>query len=450
MPFSSPSYPYYSSSSSSSARYFFFVVFYLLGDGAGAQKSDADTWSPPNVGGVTFRPAVAIVIGVFSIMFALTFLLLIYAKFCHTNSSAVTAAAASSELLGAEDSGNGRFLVPGLHCSSGIDNTVIESLPFFRFSALRGVRAGLECAVCLSKFTDAEKLRLLPKCRHAFHLNCVDRWLESHSSCPLCRAKVKAEDAALFKCSASARLLFASDSSDALDLFVEREIEGDGDSRVASSRFSFRKISDRSAAKLGQNDHEMPMLETGDGGGQFLHKFKHKIIVSDVVFKSRWSDVNSSDLMTLSSEMLSKDWNLEPIGSAAFAAEGRASIDEKVIKIKQEMEKKRILEIKASQIQKTHSSSLASIPSNTSRAAAAAAAAAALISSPNRSMSEITNLSRFRQQAKADYGGGATSEDEKVRRVWLPIAQRTVQWFAGRDQRRSSETETSHGGITSV
>ncbi|KAG6490889.1 E3 ubiquitin-protein ligase ATL42-like [Zingiber officinale] len=438
MPFSSLSYPYHFSSSSSSASYFFFVIFYLLAARTGAQQSDADALSPSN-SSTSFRPSVAIVIGIFSIMFAITFLLLIYAKFCHTYSSAVTAAASSSDLLAAEDSGNGRFLVPGLHCSSGI-----ESLPFFRFSALRGVRAGLECAVCLSKFTDAEKLRLLPKCRHAFHLGCVDRWLESHSSCPLCRVKVKAEDAALFQCSASARLLFASDSSDALDLFVEREIDGDGDSRVASARFSFRKTSDRYAAKLGQNDPKMPMLETGDGGDQSLHKFKHKIIVSDVVFKSRWSDVNSSDLMTLSSEMLSKDWNLEPIGSAASAAEGRASIDEKLIKIKQEMEKKRLLEIKAIQIHKAHSSSLANIPSNTSRAAAA------LISSPSRSMSEITNLSRFRQQAKADYGGGATVEDEKVRRVWLPIAQRTVQWFAGRDRRRSSETESSHGGITGV
>ncbi|KAG6494023.1 E3 ubiquitin-protein ligase ATL42-like [Zingiber officinale] len=445
MPFSSLSYPYHSSSSSSSssASYFLFVIFYLLAARTGAQQSDADALSPPN-SSTSFRPSVAIVIGIFSIMFAITFLLLIYAKFCHTYSSAVTAAASSSDLLATEESGNGRFLVPGLHCSSGIDNTVIESLPFFRFSALRGVRAGLECAVCLSKFTDAEKLRLLPKCRHAFHLDCVDRWLESHSSCPLCRVKVKAEDAALFQCSASARLLFASDSSDALDLFVEREIDGDGDSRVASARFSFRKTSDRYAAKLGQNDPEMPMLETGDGGDQSLHKFKHKIIVSDVVFKSRWSDVNSSDLMTLSSEMLSNDWNLEPIGSAASAAEGRASIDEKLIKIKQEMEKKRLLEIKAIQIHKAHSSSLANIPSNTSRAAAA------LISSPSRSMSEITNLSRFRQQAKADYGGGATVEDEKVRRVWLPIAKRTVQWFAGRDRRRSSETESSHGGITGV
>ncbi|XP_042390133.1 putative RING-H2 finger protein ATL12 [Zingiber officinale] len=406
----------------------FFVIFYSLAAAVAAQQSDADSWTPPNVG-VSFRPSVAIVIGVFSLMFSLTFLLLIYAKFCHTNSAAA-AADASSELFGADASGHGRFLIAGMHRSSGIGKTVIESLPFFRFSSLRGVRSGLECAVCLSKFTDAELLRLLPKCRHAFHLACVDRWLESHSSCPLCRAKVKAEDAALFKYSTSARLLFASDSSDALDLFVEREIDGEADSLIGSSRFSFRKSTDRASVKLGQNDHELPMLETGDDRDRFLHKFKHKIIVSDVVFKSRWSDVNSSDLMTLNSEMLATDWNPEPIASAAVR---KASIDGKAIKLKEEMEKKRLLEIKASQIHNTHSAAaLSAIPSNTSWAAPA------LTSSPNRSMSEITNLPRFRQQARSDEG------DEKVRRVWLPIARRTVQWLAGRDQRRPPETESSH------
>ncbi|XP_074574604.1 putative RING-H2 finger protein ATL12 [Curcuma longa] len=414
----------------------FFVIFYLLAVGVAAQQSDADTWTPPNVG-VSFRPSVAIVIGVFSLMFSLTFLLLIYAKFCHTNSAAADADA-SSELFGAEASGHGRFLVAGLHRSSGIGKTVIESLPFFRFSALRGVRDGLECAVCLSKFADAELLRLLPKCRHAFHLACVDRWLESHSSCPLCRAKVKAEDAALFKYSTSARLVFASDSSDALDLFVEREIDGDADSLIGSSRFSFRKSTDRAAVKSGQNDHELPMLETGDDRDRFLHKFKHKIIVSDVVFKSRWSDVNSSDLMTLNSEMLSTDWiDPKPIASTAV---GKASIDGKAIKIKEEMEKKRLLEIKASLIHKTHSAALSAIPSNTSRAAPG------LTSSPNRSMSEITNLPRFRQQQART----ADDEDEKVRRVWLPIARRTVQWLAGRDQRRPQESESSHRRAAAV
>jgi hypothetical protein len=51
---------------------------------------------------------------------------------------------------------------------------------------LANLQEGLECAVCLSRFEDADILRLLPKCKHAFHLDCVDTWLISHSTCPLC------------------------------------------------------------------------------------------------------------------------------------------------------------------------------------------------------------------------------------------------------------------------
>ena len=69
-----------------------------------------------------------------------------------------------------------------------------------------------ECSVCLACFDDADHLRLLPRCRHAFHLACVDRWLESNASCPLCRARVDADDASLgLKYPSSARIVFGGD-----------------------------------------------------------------------------------------------------------------------------------------------------------------------------------------------------------------------------------------------
>ncbi|XP_040376336.1 E3 ubiquitin-protein ligase EL5-like [Oryza brachyantha] len=48
-----------------------------------------------------------------------------------------------------------------------------------------------QCAVCLSLVQDGEAVRQLPACRHLFHVACIDMWLHSHSTCPLCRATVE-------------------------------------------------------------------------------------------------------------------------------------------------------------------------------------------------------------------------------------------------------------------
>ncbi|XP_008801472.2 E3 ubiquitin-protein ligase ATL42-like [Phoenix dactylifera] len=398
----------------------------------------AETSQPDSEGvTVSFRPSVAIVIGVFSLMFSLTFLLLVYAKFCHT---------AASELFSSDpgrvDRPNGHILSDN-NRFSGIDKTVIESLPFFRFSSLRGARAGLECAVCLSRFDDTELLRLLPKCKHAFHLGCVDRWLEAHSSCPLCRCKVSVEDATLFKYSTSSRFLFPSSRREdpakdlELALFVERE-PGDNSGRHGSSRFSVGSSFRRMERKEKPN---LPILEERNhDGGEFYHKFKHRIIVSDVVFRSRWSDVNSSDFISLNTDMLSLasskrfsslDSDLNSY-SESIPNEKR-SADRSVLKIKEEIEKKRLLESKASQMNRDQSAAVGSASDGEGNSGTAGSRA--LVSSGNnRSMSEITNLSRFRAVSEP-----AGFKEEKVRRLWLPIARRTVQWFAGRETRSQSQ-----------
>lgn len=74
----------------------------------------------------------------------------------------------------------------------GLDESVINSLPAFKYKRGDGLVDDNECAVCLSEFQDDENLRLLPKCTHAFHLPCIDMWLSTHSNCPLCRANIVA------------------------------------------------------------------------------------------------------------------------------------------------------------------------------------------------------------------------------------------------------------------
>lgn len=79
--------------------------------------------------------------------------------------------------------------------NSSNSNSKVDSLPLFRFSSLTGNIAGGDCAVCLSKFEAVDQLRLLPLCCHAFHVECIDAWLKSNLTCPLCRSTVTPTEA---------------------------------------------------------------------------------------------------------------------------------------------------------------------------------------------------------------------------------------------------------------
>ncbi|KAL4182027.1 hypothetical protein AMTRI_Chr12g273960 [Amborella trichopoda] len=73
---------------------------------------------------------------------------------------------------------------------AGVDQSFIDTLPVFFYKAIIGLKNPFDCAVCLCEFEAEDKLRLLPKCSHAFHLQCIDTWLLSHSTCPLCRGSL--------------------------------------------------------------------------------------------------------------------------------------------------------------------------------------------------------------------------------------------------------------------
>ncbi|KAF3775721.1 Equilibrative nucleotide transporter 3 [Nymphaea thermarum] len=88
-----------------------------------------------------------------------------------------------------------------LSCSvyRGLDSNVIESFPTFTYSTvnvLKIEKGSLECAVCLSEFRNDDKLRLLPQCNHAFHSECIDKWLSSRVTCPVCRANLREDSGA--------------------------------------------------------------------------------------------------------------------------------------------------------------------------------------------------------------------------------------------------------------
>ncbi|KAL3839167.1 hypothetical protein ACJIZ3_023758 [Penstemon smallii] len=75
----------------------------------------------------------------------------------------------------------------------GLDPSLLKTIPIIIFDS-KDFKDGLECAVCLSEVSQGEKARLLPKCNHGFHVECIDMWFQSHSTCPLCRNPVTNQD----------------------------------------------------------------------------------------------------------------------------------------------------------------------------------------------------------------------------------------------------------------
>ncbi|EOX96567.1 hypothetical protein QUC31_005628 [Theobroma cacao] len=82
--------------------------------------------------------------------------------------------------------------------------SLLDSLPVFTFSSIirrsnNDSTVSGDCAVCLSKFESHDQLRLLPLCCHAFHAHCIDTWLASNQTCPLCRSPLFASESDLMK-----------------------------------------------------------------------------------------------------------------------------------------------------------------------------------------------------------------------------------------------------------
>ncbi|XP_038701717.1 RING-H2 finger protein ATL74-like [Tripterygium wilfordii] len=71
--------------------------------------------------------------------------------------------------------------------STGLKKRDLKQIPVAVYGGAGVGITATECAICLGEFVDGEKVRVLPKCNHGFHVRCIDTWLVSHSSCPNCR-----------------------------------------------------------------------------------------------------------------------------------------------------------------------------------------------------------------------------------------------------------------------
>ncbi|XP_040377296.1 E3 ubiquitin-protein ligase EL5-like [Oryza brachyantha] len=131
------------------------------------------------VGGIVTVATVLLVFAAFTLAFVLL------QCYCDDRRRAVSTSGRRRRRPGGPVAGSG---------GGGVDPEVLRSLPVTVYRAQPPAAAkgedGVECAVCLAELEDGEEARFLPRCGHGFHAECVDVWLESHSTCPLCRLTV--------------------------------------------------------------------------------------------------------------------------------------------------------------------------------------------------------------------------------------------------------------------
>ncbi|GMI89134.1 Arabidopsis Toxicos en Levadura 13 [Hibiscus trionum] len=149
---------------------------------------------------------------------------------------------------------------------AGVDQSFIDNLPVFQYKAIIGVKNPFDCAVCLSEFEPEDKLRLLPICSHAFHMECIDTWLLSHSTCPLCRATLLPDFTPNNACSPIVLVLESgSDQS-------SREIGTDSSVVRSNSRLGTElgSSSRRKSCEIVENNEVNNQIVAADSGGKVL------------------------------------------------------------------------------------------------------------------------------------------------------------------------------------
>ncbi|KAF5739634.1 RING-H2 finger protein ATL46-like [Tripterygium wilfordii] len=147
------------------------------------------TSSPsPSSSGTKISPAVLFIIVILAVLFFISGLLHLLVRFLVKQPSSAASSQSNRHLENSSSDALQRQLQQLFHLhDSGLDQAFIDALPVFQYKEIVGPKEPCDCAVCLCEFSGKDKLRLLPMCSHAFHVGCIDTWLLSNSTCPLCR-----------------------------------------------------------------------------------------------------------------------------------------------------------------------------------------------------------------------------------------------------------------------
>uniref|UniRef100_A0A7N0UKM8 RING-type E3 ubiquitin transferase n=1 Tax=Kalanchoe fedtschenkoi TaxID=63787 RepID=A0A7N0UKM8_KALFE len=155
---------------------------------SGVKQATPTPAPAPSGSGSRLSPTAVFIIVAVAVLFLISGLLHLFVRFLMKHRSSLSDSESDTYPEIRDTNTFHRQLQQLFHLhDSGLDQAFIDALPVFMYKEIMGLKEPFDCAVCLCEFSEQDKLRLLPLCSHAFHINCIDTWLLSNSTCPLCR-----------------------------------------------------------------------------------------------------------------------------------------------------------------------------------------------------------------------------------------------------------------------
>ncbi|KAB2619819.1 E3 ubiquitin-protein ligase CIP8-like [Pyrus ussuriensis x Pyrus communis] len=135
------------------------------------------------------------------------------------------------------------------------------------------IKENLQCSVCLDDFEVGVEAKEMP-CKHKFHSGCILPWLELHSSCPVCRFQLPADeskrDSDIARNSSNSRE--SEEIGDVGGGGGGEEGDGDGDGRNGNGRrfsipWPFSSLFSHSGSQSGSGGNSSSAAANATGSG---------------------------------------------------------------------------------------------------------------------------------------------------------------------------------------
>ncbi|XP_009361402.2 RING-H2 finger protein ATL52 [Pyrus x bretschneideri] len=214
-------------------------------------------------------PLIIAIIGIFASAFILVTYYTIISRYCRRRGGD---GARDMEM----DSSNPNLVSESMQGSNnGLDESLIKSITVHKYKKGDKLVEGTDCSVCLSEFEENESLRLLPKCNHAFHVRCIDTWLKSHSSCPLCRSNIAAPAIALVP--------HQQQAVPPVDGNQREEVNASASEYQHRTNVSILVVQDNSEEVVGRLESRVSSCEIGQDHHGIQQQLRRSVSIADVL-----------------------------------------------------------------------------------------------------------------------------------------------------------------------